>query len=325
MTKARKRMHAAPVSRRLFGVPRWLVGALLVGIVLSVVVFSFAPKAARPPSPLVGPIIEGLRTTSVYAAPGAPPVVDVARARQVIGDRPIVVAVLDRAPLPPDADHLERQDLCQDVADATPTNLVMIFAMDSRGYDSSICEGPQFSNPSYPVDADDFDTPLIVAAETAWTYRATDTNLTPQIEEYVLAFDVQANTSYPKAVPRRAVVVPPPPTPSALQAGQIVLAIAGLILAVVAVFVLLRLLAHLYQRRLDLRAEVDGRTAAMSARLNKVADVVLRPGGACDAEDAARQAEVARRYVLALQRFEQDGPTPKTESEVRALEELVSS
>lgn len=305
--------------------PRWLVAALGVGVLLSLLLIETTPPTPRPPSPLVASIIEGLRTTSVYAAPGAPPSVDVARARQVIGDRPIVVAVLGRTPLPAADDHLERQDLCQDVADATPTNLVMIYAMDSRGYDSSICEGPQFANPSYPVDADDFDLGLITAAELAWTYRATDTNLTPQIEEYVLAFDLQAAKSYAKVVPRRAVVQPPPPAPSAVQTWQIVLAIVGLIVAVVTLFALLRLIVHVLGHRRTVRAETDGRAAALSARLNRLADAVLRPGRPRDADAAARQAEIARRYVLALQQFERTGPSAETESQIATLEELVGS
>jgi hypothetical protein len=313
------------VSKRLFGLPRWLAGGLAVGILLSILVLNSGPEVERRPSPLVGPIIEGLRTTSVYAAPGAPPMIDVARARQVIGDRPIVVAVLDRTPLPPEGHDLQRQDLCQDVADATPTNLVMVFAQDSRGYDSSICMGPEFSNPVNPVDAKDFDLGLTVAAETAWTYRASDTNLTPQIEEYVLAFDSEAADKYPKFVPRRAVVQPPPPTPTALQSWQIALAIVGVMVAVVAVFALLRLLAHLYQRRQDVRAETNARNSAMSARLNRLADNVLRPRKPRDANDAAHQAEIARRYVLALQQFEEKGLTAETEAQVGALEELVKS
>jgi hypothetical protein len=313
------------MSKRLFGVPRWLVGALAVGILLSILVLNGGPKAGRRPSPLVGPIIEGLRTTSVYAAPGAPPMVDVARARQVIGDRPIVVAVLDRTPLSPERLDLQRQHLCDDIADATSTNLVMVFAMDSRGYGSSICMGPEFSNPVNPVDAKDFDTGLIVAAETAWAYRASDANLTPQIEEYVLAFDSEAADKYPEFVPRRAVIQPPPPAPTAVQSWQIALAIAGVIVAVIAVFALLQVLAHLIQRRQAVRAETDARTAAVNARLNHLADVVLRPGKPRDARKAAQQAEIARQYVLALQQFEQDGPTAETDAQVGALEELVKS
>jgi len=312
--------------KRLFGVPHWLVGALAVGILLSVLVVNAGPKLAHQPSPLVGPIIEGLRTTSVYAAPGAPPVIDVARARQVIGDRPIVVAVLDRTPLPHEDMSLERQNLCQDVADATPTNLVMVFAMDSDNhYDSNVCQGPDFSNPVNPVDARDFDVGLTVSAETAWKYRATENDLTPQIEEYVLAFDAEAADKYPKFVPRRAIVAPAPPAATAVQTQQIVLAIVGLIVAVVAVFALLRLLVHLVQRRQDVRAETEARNAAMSARLNRLADSVLRPAKPRDAKDAAHQADIARRYVLALQEFEEKGPAATTQAQVEELEELVKA
>src|SRR5262249_6628712 len=152
-------------------------------------------------------------------------------------------------------------------ADAAPTNIVMVFATDSDNeYGSSVCTGPDFSNPVNPVDANDFDFPLTTEAELAWKYRATDTSLTPQVEEYVLAFDTEVGRKY-KFVPRRAIVQPPPPTASAVQSGQIVLAIIGLIVASIAVFASLRLLVHLFQRRQDVRAETNARTSAMSARL----------------------------------------------------------
>lgn len=312
--------------KKILGLPRWLAGALALGILLSYVLFSTAPEEEHVPSPLVPGIIEGLRTSSVYAAPGAPPVVDVARARQVIGDRPIVVVLLDRTPLAHEDISLERQNLCQDVADATPTNLVMVFAADSRGpYDSSICMGPDFSNPTNPLNAKNFDLGLDVAADTASTYRSSDTNMTPKIEEYVLAFDHQVSEDKYPFTPRRAIVQPPPPTASALQTWQIVLAVAGLIVAVVAVFAVLQLVVRLLQHRQNVRMENDSRATAMSARLNRLADKVLRPDKPGNADDAAQQAEVARRYVLALQQFEQDGPNDETETQVGELEELVKA
>jgi hypothetical protein len=95
--------------------------------------------------------------------------------------------------------------------------------------------------------------------------------------------------------------------------------------AVVAVFALLQLIVRLVHHRGEVRAANDSRTLAMSSRLNSLADKVLRPGKPSDADDAAQQAEVARRYVLALQQFEQDGPNAETETQVGELEELVKS
>jgi hypothetical protein len=307
-------------DRRWFGVvPRWLGWAVLVGLVLAGLAFGAAPAIDPPPGPQALEAIDGLRTTSVYVAPGAPAVVDATRARRAIGDRPIVVAMLDRTRLPHAEFTLERQNLCEDIAKLTPTNIVILFAADSDGdYDSSFCTGEDFPH------KDDFDFPLIAEAEAAWTYRVTDTDKTAQIEEYVLAFDAQAAKSFAKEVPRRAVIKPPPPAPSPLQAGQITLAIGGLVLAVVSLFALLKLVGHWYDRRVARRTEERSEHAELSARLSRLADVVLHPERAEDAADAARQAEVARRYVLVLQEFEEHGAAADVVRDVAELEEAVS-
>lgn len=305
--------------RRPWFVPRWLGWGVIVGGVLAVLAFGVAPRIAPGPSARAVGAVAGLRSTSVYVAPGAPRVVDATRARQAIGDRPIVVVMLDRTPLPHTDFSLERQDLCEEVAGLTPTNIVILFAATSDGeYDSSFCTGEDFPH------GDDFDFPLIAEAESAWAYRVTDTDMTAKIEEYVLAFDAQAAKSFDKEVPRRAVIQPPPPTPSPLQAGQLVLAIGGLVLAVVSLFALLKLLGHLYNRRTARRTEQRGESAELSARLSRLADTVLHPERAEDAANAARQADVARRYVLVLQEFEERGAVEDVVRDVAELEESVS-
>lgn len=269
-------------------------------------------------------VVEGLRDTSVYVAAGAPGKVDTDRARQVIGDRPIVVAILDERPLPKERPLVNpRQELCSDIADVVSTNVVIVFAADDeREYSSAFCTGPEFANPDNPVDANNFDFPLIAVAEIGWKYRVTDEDLTPKIEEYVLAFDAQAAKDYPRGVPTRAVFQPPPPSPDPLQTWQIVLSLGGIVLGCVALFFLLRLLGLGVRRRGATTAREQSRRTALSARLNRLADVVLHPCQANDAAEADQQADLARRYVLALHRFDAATTRADLDEVERELAEL---
>jgi hypothetical protein len=318
--------------------PVWLVIAIAIGVGLLAVYDGYRDDREDPNlvSPRVTKIVEGLRTTSVYAEPGNPGKIDVEFARELIGDRPIVVAVLDDTPLPgsdePRADPA--QDLCREVADEVATSLVILFAdnpedptpHDLHGpddpderYDPSFCTGPQFSNPRNPVDADEFGIGLI--AEVSWQYQITDENLTPIVSEYVYAFDAKAAEVYPDGVPRRAVVPPEPPTPDKVQAGQIVLSYGGILAATAAVFLLLRLGGRAALRRRALTANTEHLRTAARARLNRLADRVLHPEPAADAESARRQAETARRYVLLLADYER----ADTKADLDRLERELTS
>jgi hypothetical protein len=229
-------------------------------------------------------------------------------ARHVLGHRPIVVAVLSATPLPPSGESLvsPRQKLCGEIADVVPTNIVIVYAHDGRKYDPSFCTGPGFANPDNPVKAGNFDFPLIAKAETAWHYRVSDAEKTPQIEEYVLAFDAQAAQEKGlTTVPRRAAV------PDRLATGEIVLSLAGIVFGCIAVFLLL----HLLGRAVAGRSTSNRRRVDLGARLSRIGDRVLRS----DSQDE-RQAELARRYVLALRDFD-DGRAP--EREIAELEEML--
>lgn len=309
-----------------FGVPRWVVLAIGMGLILCYQVYGVDRTDPDTPSPKVNEIVEGLRTTSVYAEKGAPGKVDIKRVRELIGDRPIVVVVLDSTPLPASDDEyfpMPGQDLCTDIADEVSTNLVILFAQDPEdGYDSSFCVGPDFSNPQNPVDDDNYDLGLITAAELSWKYRATDENMTPQIEEFVYAFDAQAAKDYQDGVPRRAVIPPPPPAADKIQSWQIGLSLAGIVAGTIVVFLLLRLGGRAVLRRGALTASVEHRRAAAGARLNRLAGEVLHPGEAGDAADARRQAERAKRYVLLLNDFENADDKAELDDVERQLTEL---
>ncbi|RSM64647.1 hypothetical protein DMH04_50930 [Kibdelosporangium aridum] len=299
-----------PVERFLwrekyFGIPRWIVGGLLVGVIACVALL----RSQVTTSERVRAIVEGFRHSSVYVEPGAPGIVNADRVRQVLGDRPIVVAILSNEPMPSSGEELTSpgQQMCDDVAKLVPTNLVIVYGSEPRdGYNPSFCVGPQFNNAANPVtDEARFGFVLIAKAETAWKYRVSPTNLTPQVEEYVLAFDAQAAEAYPKTVPRRGAV------PDELATGEIVLSLGGIVAACVALFFLLHLLAlTLGRRRPRARRQLE-----MGARLSKVGEYVLSadPKG-------ADQAEVARKYVLALQGHESGA---NVANQVEELERLV--
>lgn len=318
----RKRLSMELRKDHWFGVPRWLVAAVAVAILIGYGTFGRPSKDPVPVSAEVQTIVEGLRTTSVYEAPGAPGKVDAERTKDLIGDRPIVVVLLG-ADTQSTWDPLYHRgpDLCEQVADVVATSLVILYGREYRGdYGPDFCVGPEFSNPQNPVDADNYDFVLIAKAEIAWKYRTTEDNLFPQVEEFVFAFDEQAAQDYPGGTPRRAVVVPPPPSPDALQTWQIILSLAGILLGTVALFVALRLVGKVVARRSAQGADLRTRSETVSARLNRLADVVLHPPPARTAADARRQADLAGEYVLVLGEFE----AANTRSKLAAVNERLT-
>src|SRR5699024_4351405 len=96
---------------------------VVVAIAVGLGLFLWVYQPWDLPSERAEEIVYGLRESPVYADPGAPDIVDVERARQVIGDRAIVAAVSDTRPLP-ESDHANGPDyaLCEDIAELTPTN-----------------------------------------------------------------------------------------------------------------------------------------------------------------------------------------------------------
>lgn len=284
--------------------PRWLLVAVGVATLLAYGTFGRSVDEPAPVSEQVRTIVDGLRTTSVYEASDSPGKIDAARARQLIGDRPIVLVLLGTKPLPTPQDSFDQPnyDLCKQVADVVSTSLVILYSTGADGdYGPAYCVGPQFSNPQNPVDAHHYDFVLVSTAEIAWRYRVTDDNLFPQVEEFVFAFDEQAAQDYPGGVPRRAPVIPPPPTPDTVQTWQVVLSLAGILFGTIALFVALRLVGRHVTRR---GAETRNRSEATSARLNRLAGTILHPPPPKDAADARRQADLAGQYVLVLGQFE---------------------
>ncbi len=311
-------------AERIFGLPRWVAVCVGIGLLLGIGIFGRPVHGPEPVSDRVRAIAEGLRTTSVYEEkPGVPGVIDAERARQLLGDRPIVLVLLDDTPLPepPEPLDLPVYDLCDQIASVVTTSLVIVYAtLDTGEYSQAYCAGPQFSNPQNPIEAADYDYGLITKAELAWRYRATDEDKFPEVEEFVFAFDEQAREDYPDGVPTRAVVVPPPPAPDALQTGTLVLSLGGVVLAPVALFALLRLIGSTTTKRSRRAAGAHTRQEAINVRLNRLADAVLHPPAPKDAAAAHRQAELAERYVLLLG----DVESARSRSALAEVEERLS-
>lgn len=311
-------------------VPRWLVVAVGVAALLAYGTLGRSVDGPEPVSEQVRTIVDGLRTTSVYEAPDAPGKIDADKARKLIGDRPIVLVLLGPDELPKTSDDpldYPHYDLAEQVADVVATSLVILYATVDGQYKPAYVTGPDFSNPQNPVDADHYDFSLVAEAEIGWKYRATDDNLFPQVEEFVYAFDKQAAEDYPGGVPRRAPVVPPPPTPDAVQTWQIVLSVLGILLGTIALFVALRLVGQVIARRGERDADTRTRTEATSARLNRLADTVLHPPPPTDAAEARRQADLAGEYVLVLSEFEAANTRAKlaeVNKRITRLEEAAS-
>jgi hypothetical protein len=296
-----------------FGVPRFVYFAAVAGLIAAVVIW----KPAGSPSPRVSAAVEGLRSSSVYVESGAPGYVDPERAKAVLGDRPIVVAIMNEVP-PPAREHVNgpAAAMCEDIARLVPTNLVILFSIEKDGYGSSYCDGDDFPG----ADGLGFSFNVIVEAEIGWKYRATKENLTPEIEEYVLAFDAQAAEEFKDGIPVRGAV------PDELAKGQIALAMIGMVLGTVALFVLLRVVGLAIKHGRHSAADLRRRRTAAGARLNRVAEAVLRPGPADDLDEAHHQAHVAKRYLYTLHQFEEADTAAKltrAEQEIAELEREV--
>lgn len=310
-------------AKRWPGVPRWLFAAVALGAVVCFLVFG----AASPPAPvsaLARKVVEGLRTTSVYEEPGGPGIIDAQRSRDLIGDRAIVLVLLaGTIEGDPTYETDPRADRCAEIADLVATSVVILYAYDDEGsYDAEYCVGPEFANADNPVDPEDYVVAAVGGVNLGTHFRVTDTDRFAEVEEYVYTFDHYTMRDSPNGVPRRGVVVPPPPTPDALQAWQVALALGGILAGTVALFVLLRAVGGVAGRRGTRTAESRTRSEKVNARLNHLADTVLHPGRPGDASAARTQADLAEKYVLLLGAVE-SARTPAELAEVeRELTEL---
>ncbi|GAA5168745.1 hypothetical protein [Amycolatopsis dongchuanensis] len=296
-------------------VPRWLV----LGVAAGLAAFAALYGPWAQPSAQVRSIVEALRTSSVYEQPGAPGVVDARRARQVIGDRAILLVLLDRSPLSTSGDSKDpRMNLCHQLSEEIPDDYIWVYAQGDDGeYKGNNCVGDGFPAPNTGTK-DDFDLTLNIGAELSAQYRATDTDRTPELEEFVLAYDAATSKAHGE-IPTR------PAVPDRLAGRQLVLACAGLVVGSVLLFFLLRAAGLAWRRRRAGVAARRQRRLALDARLSRLADSVLHPAPAADQAEAERQAEAARRYVLSLDLLtnaESAEELAAAEAEITGLEEV---
>lgn len=252
----------------------WVAGLLASGLLLYV---SVATAPAREPT-----VADHLRYTSVHVASGADSELDVTRTREVIGLRPIVVAVGDDV-------------RCADIVSALPDVIAIVLpgpdvcgGADARGHDASLAAKVRGA-------------PDVVAA-------------------YVRAYDAR----FAGDPPRRA---PPATEATGPDARQIVT------LAAAALFAALFVLTAVFVIRFGLRDQqkhedrIRNWRARADARLNRLADRVLR-------FDGTGGGETAKRYLLALRAFEAaatewdrvavDGTLTELERAVGVLPEKVT-
>lgn len=240
----------------------------------------------------------GLRTDSVWVAPGAEDVLDEQRVRQVLGDRPIVVAVLAESYT---GDSL---DACDDVAARQPRTIVLLYLASERTEYPTICATRRFPEPAVTEGSDALGTSAVdqwlfrlgIVAERSARYRVDDETVdrTPEVEELVLAFDALAVEEYPDGVPTRDAGAAP------LTWATVLLQLAGMVVGLVALHLLLRRLAQRYGERLQARQLERARRAEVEQRLSQAASSLVLAG------PAPGVAEAAEGYLAALAAFERD-------------------
>jgi hypothetical protein len=311
----RNRAAAARRPRRYGSAIGWTVVlglALLAAVLVPLVRYALTPSEAHQAA-------AGLRDSVVYVAPGAEDVLDEDRVRQVIGDRPIVVAVLAASYT---GDHL---DACEHLARRMDRTIVLTYLASEPGGYPAYCPTSRFPEPqvtegieSLEVDAvDNWLWRVARVAQQASRFRVDERRVdrTPEIEEYVLAFDALAVREYPDGVPTRAAGADPVTS----------LTVAGRLLAVLAVigtvYVALRLAATHVGGRLARRRELQHRRLALDARLSEVAGRVLHvEPGPQDGRRVRRQAALAERYLAALAAFEAARTPEELDEAERALD-----
>lgn len=278
----------APRRSRRRRIPVWARVALLVGLTL----FAYQqygywsiPASARAAG-------TALRSSSVYVVPNEHGVIDAERARQVLGDRPILVAVLP-------ADYPKRElAACEDVATQHPENLALVYV---GAQSPAFCPGSKFPNPTTKgLDIDDWVFQVLLETEFASTYRvAADAHQrTPEVEEFALAFDALVRKDYADGVPKRTA----DPDPSVWW--RVMLELAGLVIAAVGVFAAIRAAANRIIRLKTERAALRARRLDLQQKLSMAASeiMVFDPNEA--PQKARLRAGTAEQYLHTLTEFE---------------------
>ena len=250
---------------------RWYHYTLGIGIVLAGGGFDARPSDEA---------LDVLEHTSVHVEPKAEGLIDEERVRRVVGDRPIVVVAVGASP-----------GACFDAAAALPD--VIVLAPSTEGT-FTVCSGDTFraSPPRY------FPEYLDIEVEDALAFVEHDA--TDLVAQYVLRFDAHVAATFPgEPAPVRQ---PPPLDDGSDAVGTSSYVVLGLVFGGLALFG-----AHVVRETWRNAQWSGARTrrwrAETDARLNRLADLVLRPDEPEGQADAEHRADFAKRYVLALHEF----------------------
>ncbi|MFI7678265.1 hypothetical protein [Actinophytocola sp. NPDC049390] len=201
-----------------------------------------------------------LRYTSVHVESGADGVLEVERTRRIVGDRPIVVVATGSG------------TRCRDVVEAVPDVIALVLR---HGGVADDCAG---------AAARHHHGDLLYEAERAGR------DGTGLVEEYVRAFDALFAG---EPLPRRS----PPPADTGPDVGDVLVLVATALFAAVFVLAAVAVVRTVRWDERDDAARTRHRRARADARLNRLADRVLR-------FDRPADSAVAKRYVLVLRDFE---------------------
>ena len=242
--------------------------------------------------------LDELERSSVYIEPNAGALIDAREVSRIVGDRPLVVAAV--------GDHASVS--CGALGDALPRVIALVVSTDGDFEACASDPTPIYYESSLHYDTED----LLAFAE----HDATDL-----ITEYVRLFDAKvASVLSGEPAPRR----PPPPEGDGPDAEDVIPFVGlAIVFGGIALFgaYVVRQLWHHTQRA---RAKNRQWRAETNARLNRLADLVLRPGEPKGPLAAERQAGIAKDYVLTLERFEKTrSPSDELEHMMTDLEAAV--
>lgn len=233
---------------------------------------------------------DGLWSSSVHVAPGAPHVLDARAARRVIGNRPILVAEM-----PEDTDGTaDTYDLCPRIAANFPRTVVLVFeGLDFPG----ACAGPGWPQTRFYRDRSQWAYGIASSAWQATRVRTLGGDLTPMVAEFVTEFDIDVEFEKLHVAPRE------PARGIGYWSKVGGSALVGL-LAAVGLFVLTRLGLRLAGRLLARRRLRLGARAAAQADVHRLAGLVLDTDPPRSAWSSHRLADAAEQYAAAVAALE---------------------
>jgi hypothetical protein len=300
--------------RYLFGLlPKALrvLGWIVLGYaVLTAVLFGsvYGQNYFRSPPPQAAATFDAFRAGSVYVAPGARRWVDVPAAEHAIGNRPILVAVYDRA-LPNGVN--DDYAVCRAVAREFGEVLVVLL---QPGADVYACVGDGWPAAAVPAGEQTFglDSPSVWANDlsatvSASTWLATaDGDQTPLITELAAQYDVFAHARLAGMPPDRVLT-------EAHRTWKIIGWLALVVVLVLGLFLGLRWAGRRALAARRRRDRLAGLRAATQAKVYRLAAEVR------DGSRSTGLAEASERYLDVLGRLD----TARTPADFTRIDTMI--